>query len=244
MIISGFFGGLINFLQSYKAESKDSILFWKCIIVGIGASFLVPLFLQTISSAIITTAEQNPKDYLIFGGFCLIAAIYSKRFIETLGEKILQKAEQAEKKAEEANFKAKELKIEVEKQSEEVDSIIAKSTEIDDPSVDNEPLDEESKLLQDLRKKADIDDSTDFISKTKNIISVIQALKNNNYTFRTLKGISKEIGLDQEETEEILNACEGRGLIRKIVNNNKVLYALTIVGVNFDKRLTEFNSKK
>ena len=234
MLVAGFFGGLINYLQTYESKNENKLLFWKCIIIGIGASFLVPLFLQTISSAIITSCEQNSKDYLVFGGFCLIASIFSKRFIETLGDKILQKAKDAEKKAE-------ELKVEVEKQSNEVDSIIAKSTESDDESSEEEEEEEESKIINSLREKSKPESQ---IEKTKNLLALIQALKNNNYTFRTVKGIAKEIGLSEIETLEILNVCRTRGLIREINNNNKRLYALTQEGINFDKKISAYNNVK
>ena len=57
MIIAGTFGGIINFfLEQEIEEEKDrnkKIALLKSIIIGIGASVLVPLFLTTISSEII-----------------------------------------------------------------------------------------------------------------------------------------------------------------------------------------------
>jgi hypothetical protein len=106
MIVAGGFGGFLNFLHNFdttEGDKKDGIVKYKYILLGIGAAFLVPVFLKTISSGIIACKENT--DYLIFAGFCLIAAIFSKRFIATIGDKILEKVEKVEKISQENKLK-------------------------------------------------------------------------------------------------------------------------------------------
>lgn len=95
IILTGVLGGVINFLQLFEKspEKPYKFLLLKSIVISIGAALLIPLFLETISSNLID--EQNIKNYFVFAGFCLVASIFSKRFIETMGQKVLEKAEKA-----------------------------------------------------------------------------------------------------------------------------------------------------
>jgi hypothetical protein len=98
MIIAGFFGGVINYCRSFTKETGSKRKFWTCIFLGVGASFLVPLFLGMISSDLITNSRLDDKYFLVFAGLCLVAAIFSGRFIDSIGERILKKVEEQEKK--------------------------------------------------------------------------------------------------------------------------------------------------
>src|SRR5438067_326024 len=103
MLLTGIFGGWVNYLQSFDVKDTDpnaKYRWLKYIASGICASFLVPAFLKMIASNLIT----NPTNeaYLVFTGFCLVAAIFSRRFIFTIGEKILEKANKAQQDAKKA----------------------------------------------------------------------------------------------------------------------------------------------
>lgn len=92
MLLVGMFGGIVNYLL--KGSKKDDAMLCrdlvKSIFVGIGASFLVPLFLNMISSDIIEQAKTNDQMLLVFIGFCLIASVSSKSFINSMSDKILK----------------------------------------------------------------------------------------------------------------------------------------------------------
>jgi hypothetical protein len=117
IVFAGFFGGLINFYLSYRSASEDTTL-WKSITLGIGASALVPLFLTTISSHLIedirTLPDDQSKNILVFFGFCLIAAISSKAFIQSISRRVLEEAREAKKTAQAASKKASEVQSAVE----------------------------------------------------------------------------------------------------------------------------------
>jgi len=104
IFVFGLLGGLVNAIRTEK-QKKD---YWKSLVKGIVAALLVPIFLEVIKSEIGRNLNSNLYDYLIFGGLCLIAAIFSDKFIDTIGEKILQKAENAEREAKESNEKVKQ----------------------------------------------------------------------------------------------------------------------------------------
>lgn len=132
MFFSGAFGGYLNYLHNFDTaenESKEKLLVYKYVLLGVGAAFLVPAFLNMISSSLIKTPSDN-INYLIFTGFCLIASIFSRRFITTISERLLEKvdnierkANQAEKKAQESNQKANSTQVEVTTTREQIKNV-------------------------------------------------------------------------------------------------------------------------
>src|SRR5690606_12658374 len=100
-------GGFLNYLNDFDTvanEQKDKKTRFKYVLLGIGASFLIPLFLKMLESDILS--RSGNLNYLIFGGFCLIAAIFSRRFISSIGDRILEAAKNAEKAALESKAKS------------------------------------------------------------------------------------------------------------------------------------------
>jgi len=70
-------------------------------VAGIGAALLVPLFLRTVSSNLLPAilgGRAAPDDLFVFAGFCLLAAIASRRFIEALSDRLLREAREAKQR--------------------------------------------------------------------------------------------------------------------------------------------------
>jgi hypothetical protein len=89
MLISGIIGGLANYFMITKGKG---IVVWKellgYVILGIVASFVVPLFLNMISSNLLITTQTQPINFFIIASFCLIAAVFSKSFLENIYSKL------------------------------------------------------------------------------------------------------------------------------------------------------------
>ena len=104
MLSAGTVGGLLNYYTSQSADPDHSSIL-KSIIAGICASFLVPLFLNMISSNLIDTirgsanTSSDVSKLFVFAGFCLIAAISSSAFIRTLSDRVLAEAKAAKEEA-------------------------------------------------------------------------------------------------------------------------------------------------
>src|SRR5437870_9606053 len=82
ILAAGALGGLVSAFTS--EEGKLSIGFcFKRVVIGIACAFVVPLFLNMISSTLLKEAQNDPTPcpYFVFAGFCVIAAISSKAFI-------------------------------------------------------------------------------------------------------------------------------------------------------------------
>ena len=113
-----FFGGVIGGLGSYFAseiptDERRPII--KRIALGIVAALVVPLFLNMISSSILVNAEQTSTNYLVFAGFCIVAAFSSKAFLTSISKRIIDKIESVEQRQQELES--------------EVEPIVAKETE-------------------------------------------------------------------------------------------------------------------
>ncbi|MBF9254372.1 hypothetical protein I2I11_13785 [Pontibacter sp. 172403-2] len=127
MLCSGAFGGYLNYLHNFDTvanENKDKRVKLKYVLLGIGSAFLVPAFLKMIASDLIKDTEQYDNiSYLIFAGFCLIAAIFSRRFINTIGERILEAAKQAQQTSKETKQQVESTQQELTNTQERIEDV-------------------------------------------------------------------------------------------------------------------------
>lgn len=191
MIFSGFLGGLVNYFVSRKEDPQGSS-FLKSVILGVAASFLVPLFLNMISSSLlesIRTGGAAISNIAVFLGFCLVAAISSTAFIKTLSDRILQEAKEAKKEAREAKKEAREtqsvIQPLVEKVTEEGEEDVTNTITATIPAVIAE--DQERNLLS--------------------------SLSSGRWVLRTRTGLAKETGIPKPEVITILDNLRKRGLV-------------------------------
>jgi biotin operon repressor len=209
-------GGTVNYAISRPAKAirneafSRKEWFW-CVILGIGASFLMPLFLNTISSTLLSGILQNqPADrsaMFVFGGFCLLGAIASRAMIRSLSEKILQdlkkETEEAHKEALEAHQKTQELE-------DDVAPIIAKETEHETSTTSTPPA------------------AMPFLPEELEV--VLDALGSSKYSWRSVSGISAEIGKDRDAVAAKLRELEGLGLAAEVRRKKGLRWALTDQG--------------
>jgi CRP-like cAMP-binding protein len=195
IVFFGLLGGLVNAIRTNQKRQD----YWKSLVKGLVAALLVPVFLEIIKSELGRNLTTELYDYLIFGGLCLVAAIFSDKFIDTLGERILQKAREAEEKAEESNKK--------------VDTVIDKRAE---PEEDDEPA--EQRILK-------FEEFNDSINKD-NITNIIKSLKNKDYEYRTAGGIAKDTGLSRITVTKMLADLQKNGIVTKIQSDKRILWTL------------------
>ena len=86
----GLLGGAVNYWSVSKeiVESEDHPVL-KRLSAGVAAALAVPLFLNMISSDLLQKSKENDLQLLVVAGFCVIAAISSKAFIDSLSKKLL-----------------------------------------------------------------------------------------------------------------------------------------------------------
>ncbi len=115
MLAAGAIGGLVNWFLS-DVPKAARLAWWKHIVIGITASFMVPLFLSMISADLIDkirgTAGQpgNPVLLLNLAGFCLVASVSSRAFIGSLTERLMREVRDARAQAETATATAEQAR--------------------------------------------------------------------------------------------------------------------------------------
>ncbi len=236
--ISGFIGGIVNYfmiadsskkLLMQKKEGqhapKMSFVFWRCVIVGLGASILVPLFLQMISSNLVQDVLNCRVDKIfVFVGFCVVASIFSRRFIVSIGEKLLKELEETKQTAEEAKQIAEDS-------DNKADAVVNAFGEDETISTATEPL-EENYEYPFSGLSPEIGEKLTQIGKGMNegINGIIKAFQDRpSIKFRSLNGISKDSGFTNDQTKYFLDFMQKSGLVRKVYSarSKSMLYALT-----------------
>ena len=198
---AGFLGGLTNFFRTYKIDYKKlecRINLYKSLSLGLCASVAVPLFLQVISNNLIDVQKDVPyptNNYFILAGFCVLAAFFSKRFLENLYDKLsvaTETAEEAIQIAERAEISNQEIDADAETIVKSVDEIILKK-------------------YPESASKLD--------SSEKEMLVVADAMINSKYSYRTIQGISKDTKLKEDAVTEILEKFKRTGYATKRTNS-------------------------
>lgn len=211
-VITGLFGGLVKFFNSI--DTSKPIIFkelLKYLLTGIGAAILIPLFLNMISSDLISADKIEIHDYFVYTGFCFIAAYLSDRFLSTIGEKILNEV--------------KKVKSKQESTSQTVEMLVDNETAPIDASINENPNKAEM-VFQNLSSKIEQKD-TALINEILNAFE-----KSGKYTFRSVKGISKEFNYPENTVAILIRKFEDNGLIQRIRRraDGQILYGLTSLG--------------
>jgi hypothetical protein len=234
MFGAGVFGGLVNYylalepaptkpdvepaVRSADSEPPAATLapsVVRSVIVGVAAAALVPLFLNTLSSNVLANIlnpmsnDEARRSLLIFGGFCLIAAISSTAFIRTISDRVLRMEVKALAK------QTSDTKTKVEHVEETVAPIVAKETEPDTERA-------EASLTARVRRS----DAGEAAPEER----VLAALLPNRWTLRTQAGLAKQTGLDAAEVGRILNDARKRGLAERTSTANGERWFITEEG--------------
>ena len=209
MLCAGVLGGAINYFQEQSDNNLNVNALLKNIIIGIGASFIVPVFLNMISSQLISeitgqdVTNENLSKLLILAGFCLIASISSRSFITTMTNKLMRELDEVKSETQQ-----------IKKASNELQEVVSLSIE------------PENESDTDLTSN-----SENNINISKSEAEVLATLTNENYKLRTLTGISEELSMSRERAKQILDSLEEKDLVKPINRSTKRYWAITSSGL-------------
>ncbi len=82
--------GILGGYASYHLSESDDRSKTRSITLGVVAAFIVPVFLNMISSNLLVEAQKNIDKFFIFAGFCVLASVFSRNFLENIYNKVLQ----------------------------------------------------------------------------------------------------------------------------------------------------------
>ncbi len=188
MLIAGVFGGLINFYL-LNQDNKDTTSMLRCVVVGIGAAFLVPVVLDLVGSGIVTQSQSDPGQLLIYTGLCLIAAIASRVVVSNTVDRTLQAANAAKDEVSELQVQVRQLQLALQ-------PLLETETEMERAATEDEQF-----VLDDLDVAA---------------TQVLKALGTGRYIFRTQESLLKELELAEQDVMKSLNILQGKGLAGKV----------------------------
>jgi len=106
ILASGIGGGLARYAQM-RTVAPRSANWIASMVMGVAAAFLVPLFLNTISSPLIAESRQHPEKLFVLIGFCIAAAFFAQQFMDSVGRKALRMSQEAKSLAEAAENTAR-----------------------------------------------------------------------------------------------------------------------------------------
>ncbi len=203
MSIAGVFGGLINYYQMTQEREDDAAL-PRCIVLGIGAAFLVPVILFFVQSDLITEIRDDPSRLLIYTGFCLIVAIASRLVLTSTPKRILREAQAARTQVEEMQH---ELRVMQEELLPLLDTETEQETDLDDNAGPMEP------------EELDIAAS-----------KVLKTLGVGRHIYRSMAGLCREAGADETTIQKSLNVLVSRQLAGRLNTRKGVRWYLTEKG--------------
>lgn len=227
-IVAGIAGGIVSWVIGISSnpdieelgtndEAKPSFVWWHNVLIGLAASFCVPLFLSTIQSNLIKNAEQDAINFFIYAGICLVSAISARRFLNALTAKTLSDLNKDINQAKKIANAAKTVSEAGNETAETALNVAAFGAEPNEKS--EESLSEktaESEILNEPYFEKAFKNSL-----RKDIESVRQVLKElsstSKYKYRTVQGIAKAINSDPFIVEVILEELEENKLVKKII---------------------------
>lgn len=192
-----FFAGLLGGTANYYLEQGNAGSFWKSVLLGLTAAATVPLFLKTVSSSLMTDAlNGDVVSNFVFFGFCTVAAIFSSKFLQSLGDKLLQEIKDVKKKQEDL--------------SETTDVLVAQNS--DPAPAPSAPGAGSSEFESFKVGEASKTPGAPALTEEQRVWSVLQSGK---FAFRTLEGIASDAGMDVGNALTALSALEREGKVKQ-----------------------------
>lgn len=198
MLIAGVFGGLINFYL-LNQNNKDTTAMLRCVVVGVGAAFLVPVALDLVGSSIVSQSQNDPGQLLIYTGLCLIAAIASRLVVTNKLDRTLLAADAAKEEVETLRLHVKQLQLSLQ-------PLIETETEMEDSRAED----------QDALDNLDV-------SATQ----VLKALGTGRHIFRTQDSLLQELDMADNDVLKSLNILVTKGLAGKVNSSWGLRWHLT-----------------
>ena len=113
MLVVGAAGGVINYFTLSTKQAADSGLLWRCTMLGVLMTFLVPFVLSVFGSTLIVDSEGNPANLLNYVAVCLAVAIAPRFFLSNISDTVLNQARVTSDKVDMLQYQLKQLQEEL-----------------------------------------------------------------------------------------------------------------------------------
>lgn len=238
IIVGGLVGGAASYMldpissgDATPALKRHGLL--RLLLLGLIAAACVPLFLSVLQSDLMTkifevAADGQPAKPVPFGqlliltGFCLIAAVFSRTFLDTVSQQVMRTAEQAQAAA----IKATQTAAVAEAKATEAESIAqdvrTEMVEGNAPPIDATTLNAEMAVLPDDTAVPPL------TPEERQALAVMTST-----TYRTATGVAGEIGRSRAEAAALLRSLGARGLVEPTTSTKtgSVRWRITPLGI-------------
>jgi hypothetical protein len=222
MLVSGAVGGLVNGFLTEGGADTPPLAWWKHLIIGIAAAFIVPLFLNMISADLIDKIlGGHETPLLVLAGLCLVAAISSRGFIQSITQRLLREVEDVRRKADAAGATAQAAQDSADAASSAADAAATQANaaqELAQAPLTEEPAEgvgDASSRARHRGTPALAADTLDTATQT-----VLQALVSGPATLRTATGVARDTHLDEAGATARLQQLVQLGLALSVAGSD------------------------
>ncbi len=113
MLVVGAAGGVINYFTLGPKQSTENGLHWRCIMLGVLMTFLVPFILSVFGSTLIVDSEGDPANLLNYVAICLAVAIAPRFFLVNVSSSVLNETRATSDKVDLLQYQLKQLQEEL-----------------------------------------------------------------------------------------------------------------------------------
>lgn len=204
MVAAGALAGVANYFLSERAASRELRDVLRYGVLGVVAALTVPLFLNMISSNLIEASRTRPVDLFVFGGFCVLYVVASRRLFENVALRLLGQVEQMKRQV-----------AEIEPELERLDRIERRQEEAAAEAAAREQAEAaERQAAKDAEKDA----------LSYNDIEIVRAIAEEAYIYGNLAGLTEKTGLGRELISARLVALKAAGILETRINERNVLH--------------------
>lgn len=262
ILLAGVIGGFINHLSTAlfssshdESISSSPINYSKHlglqILLGVAGAGLIPLLLHLTSSKLFD-GNLRPLNFFIFGGYCIIGAIFSQSLLNSLAkrldlEKVQKEIQRTRDDLKSTNEKLKDAEaraIKAEEEAAMANGYIGAQFKEDEKQEEKD--NKEGTLYQsetstnNLKDKIDVDVVTPDLELEKylnenadfEIREVLNYLQNSSVQNHSIAGISKKTGVSKENVELIIRAFMKAEMVYPVKWYNNTHYRLTYEGIH------------
>lgn len=201
MVFCGLLGGLANWVleESYSKSSGDRetkpplSMLGGYLILGVVASLVIPLFLNMISSNLLVEARTEPHRWLVFAGFCLLAAVFSRSFLRGMYGWVMERLGEVQTKVETVDEKLANVKRDVITMQDDLSEEEYLPAKIEESRLTGENIE-------------------------KDELAILRAMTTGRHVYRSISGLQRDAGLDgktREEMKELLERMVAKGFLEE-----------------------------
>ncbi len=231
MVSAGLLGGLSNFLTDPNfGRERPWYLATAPFVLSLIAALTTPLFLSLAKSQIIEnlisgyqTSRIFSADVFVFFGFCLVASLSSRVFLERLTDQVLAlKKDVSETRREMVEIAEEQAALEANLSPETKEAVLSEleSEPVSEPSSDSSGV-VVTPPANDLKK----------MRLTPRGYKILMALEDSRFRWRTISALSKETEIEREILSDHLERLLRLGLVGiQVGTKGSTLYSITEFG--------------